>query len=294
MSDDFFATPAIEWEDLPTVQELLRAADANRLVDAMLQGMGAGHLSKKKLKRVRKGMKKSFRAFCDVSDVKPSKKWLITGQQTLSVDLEGVGISYQICTSAVRRKSLPLARKFLENNVPLEELTSIKPDAEYPPLYGYAYEFTPAKKLLGYRVWMSPTLDLLGRYALLADIFDELTFFGTVPGQQEQTSKEEHDVLLERIDAANQPQARLVPMAIWTREFFGAPASGFQTDLEIQADKRMWKALKPSSDALLREHIAELARLSDMLDQGYRARPKDTEDTSETSSDCKVYFAEGA
>lgn len=273
MSRDFFATSAIEWDDLPTVQRLLRAADEGPLLDALVKLETHYSLPPKPTpKQLRRALKKALTRLRDYKGVKPSQKRVIVPEQALSIDWETDQPTYQLTSTVLRRKDLPLVKQLLAEENPENVLDPMGGNplfSTYEPLRGYNYIFAPAPKTLGYRVWMDDDLDPLSRYDLLAAIVHEMCWCGWNPKTQPRHAKARVKELDQSAEEFHQPRYRAIPSEVVFCDYFADRDARGHRALEKQQRDHLEQVLAPANHALRMRRIEQLARLDAMLDKGY-------------------------
>ena len=156
------------WEDLPTVSDLMRAAD-KKLLAREVVGMYVADgrkPSKKRLKRARKSMRRVIKEMRDIAPNK-SDEWILTPKHACNVTNDFMPKGYFADACALRRGDLDeLAQR--------ESVTECKRGE----LNGYSYMHERWADVLGYRVWLVGEWSCRERYLFLADILWEMTFWG--------------------------------------------------------------------------------------------------------------------
>ena len=270
----------IAFEDIPTVQDVLCAADGKLLekliIDRFAQLRPDGAALSKREKRVAR--KRVRKALHDITTLKAkrSKKMCVFPLRVFGADADTGVLSQEMSCALVRRTDLGGSILALETMQPvasraewrrLRDERDERVKRKGPELYSFA--LTPWRKLLGYRLWMGGDFTRRERYDALVDFFFEATWHGFSEKEVAKRIKKERADLLEAIAESErdvESGAQSVPFEVLLAQL-GLGDYGLETpEDELEAEQARGAvdlacALNHNEYVDLMRRMASLARM---------------------------------
>lgn len=296
---------AIAFKDIPTVQDLIRAADEKVLAACVVDrvaadwgasvraGKGAGSSDReagmhaeKKLRRARKRVRAVLREMARI-DVKRSKVWCLFPERAFGADPETGDLSCELRCALVRRSDFSYAACELAGSRPAESREAWReslgdrrdagrframgrsPHTATLPTCGCG--FATWRKLLGYRVWLGGDFTRKERYLALADVVCEALRYGLTESDATRAVKaERRDIAHARAESERDRRAYPgeVVVARCGQGDFGlaAPEDDFEEEYAFGM-MDLACSLNHNEHLDLCRRVAQLAR---MVETGYR------------------------
>ena len=173
----------IAFDDVPTVQDVLRAADARLLsrlvVDRIARDRwGESACADRDMRALRRRVRKAVGEMASV-DPKRSKKWCVFPLRAFGADADTGVLSQEMACVLVRRTDLGGAILALDAVQPVAsrgEWRDVRRDSRRSRPKGpdtYSLALTRWRALFGYRMWMGGDFTRKERYEALADFVRE-------------------------------------------------------------------------------------------------------------------------
>lgn len=234
---------AIGWEDLPTVSDLLRAADKKLLAREVVEAYppALGRLGKKRLKRARAEIRRTLKEMRGIEPVK-SGTWVLLPKHACNVTGDVVPKGYSVAACALTRENLEaLAQR------------GSAAECKRGELAGYSYLHARWADALGYRVWLGGEWSRRERYLFLADILREMTFWGMTQGEHDENAaadlreieeaKSQIDAEIEAAGGLGRYMAAMMPS--------DAPSEGRATSHPAESYRREYEAAARRLDGMI-------------------------------------------
>ncbi len=247
----------IVFEDLPTLEDVLKTADAKLLAKEFSALRARSEKRDKKTRKedkkfVKHALKAARKTHCKPSDADV----LFIDYYVDSIPTETSKLSICTVASLISRKDLKTARKNLETG----ELTA-----------SYCYTYEPLEKIFGYRVWLGGDFNRCDYYRFLASVLNEISVLGLDPGKRYKRLKRFQDQLSEvenaTIESIPLPIAFLEPGSKSASSTYGIEP--LSEDYKTERKKARVNLERKLDHYLEIDLLERMAALNDALVQDY-------------------------
>ena len=205
----------LEFEDLPTLQELFADADKKLLIDLIFKLATRresnvklrAKFGKKRRRRIRKRLEASLGDMLHVK-VRKSKKWCLFPFMLIDEERREYGLPVSVRAECVRRSDFPLAKAVVD-------VGAGAPDVAMPQTYSITHDTW--EKVLGFRVWLGGCASRLERYLFLVDAFWEMTFFGYRKKAHDKNLRKEAKRLKKSLAELENGKAKAVSLEVFKK-----------------------------------------------------------------------------